>query len=73
MPDRSAPRSLRDLPSVDRLLADPRVAALAAAHGRGAVRDAVRRALEGARREIRAGTGAGDPAERVERPGFAVC
>jgi L-seryl-tRNA(Ser) seleniumtransferase len=56
---------LRDLPSVDRLLADPRVAALTDAHGREPVVDAARRALEAAREEIRAGFDPGEPAVRV--------
>jgi L-seryl-tRNA(Ser) seleniumtransferase len=56
---------LRELPSVDRLLADERVAALAEAHGRLLVRDAVRAALARVREEVRAGYEAGDLVERV--------
>jgi L-seryl-tRNA(Ser) seleniumtransferase len=58
-------RALRDLPSVDRLLADPRVAALVRDHGREPVVEAARRALATAREEIRAGVDPGEPAERV--------
>jgi L-seryl-tRNA(Ser) seleniumtransferase len=50
---------LRDLPSVDRVLADPRLAA----EPRDAAVDAVRRALDRAREEIRAGRDPGDPVE----------
>ncbi len=56
---------LRELPSVDRLLADERVAALAAEHGRTLVVAAVREALARAREELRAGFDSGDVAERV--------
>ncbi|MFN8187356.1 MAG: L-seryl-tRNA(Sec) selenium transferase [Gaiellales bacterium] len=59
-------QSLRELPSVDRLLADARVEALLEAHDRAAVVDAARRALEGARREILAGRDVSDLAGRVE-------
>jgi L-seryl-tRNA(Ser) seleniumtransferase len=58
--------ALRDLPSVDRLVADSRVVALVEHHGRALVVDAARRALEVARDEIRAGVDPGDPAVRVE-------
>ncbi len=58
---------LRDLPSVDRLLADQRVAALAERHGRDLVLDAARRALDRVREEIQAGVEAGDVVARVER------
>ncbi len=47
--------ALRQLPSVDRLLQAPDVAALVAAHGRGVVTEAVRAALDEARAGIRAG------------------
>jgi L-seryl-tRNA(Ser) seleniumtransferase len=50
-------RSLRDLPSVDRMLADPRLADAP----RGAALAAARAALERARAAIRAGEEAGDP------------
>ena len=58
---------LRELPSVDRLLADERVAALAERHGRDLVLDAARRALDRVREEIQAGVEAGDVVARVER------
>ncbi len=66
MLDPTAPRSLRDLPSVDRLLADPAVAALEHEHGREPLVDATRRALDAAREEIRAGFDPGDLAAKVE-------
>ena len=47
--------SLRDLPSVDRLLADERLRALADEHGRQLVLTAARAALARAREEIREG------------------
>ena len=59
--------ALRVLPSVDRLLADVRVAALIERYGRGPVVDAVRRVLDQARTEIRAGQDAGDLPARVEQ------
>ena len=52
---------LRDLPSVDRLLADQRLAG----EPRGQALAAVRAALDEARGEIRAGRDPGDPAERA--------
>ena len=58
---------LRELPSVDRLLADERVAALAERHGRDLVLDAARRALDRVREEIQAGVEAGDVVARVGR------
>jgi L-seryl-tRNA(Ser) seleniumtransferase len=66
MADVTDPKALRDLPSVDRLLADPRVAALAEQHGRARVLEATRRALDRVREELQAGFDAGDPARRVE-------
>lgn len=57
---------LRELPSVDRLLGDEHVAALAERYGRTAVVEAVRRALEGAREDLRAGVAPGDLGARVE-------
>jgi len=57
--------SLRELPSVDRLLSVPRVAALEEAFGREPVVAATRRALESARGEIRAGFDPGELAGRV--------
>lgn len=54
----SSANPLRELPSVDRLLSDVRVAALLERHDRGLVVDAIRRALDGARREIAAGRSA---------------
>jgi L-seryl-tRNA(Ser) seleniumtransferase len=65
------PRTLRDLPSVDALLADERVAALAEREGRPLAVAAVRAALERAREEIQAGHDPGDLAERVEREAAA--
>jgi len=56
---------LRELPSIDTLLADKRVQEAAERHGREPVLVAARRALEHAREEIRAGYEAGDPVERV--------
>ena len=52
---------LRDLPSVDRLLGDPRLAS----EPRVPALDAVREALARARAEIRAGREPGDPVERA--------
>jgi L-seryl-tRNA(Ser) seleniumtransferase len=72
MADRPATRVLRDLPSVDRLLADPRVAALVEEAGREPVVDATRRALDVARDEIRAGLDPGDPADRVHAELVAI-
>jgi L-seryl-tRNA(Ser) seleniumtransferase len=57
---------LRELPSVDRLLADERVSALAASHGRAPVVEAVRRVLEQARGEILAGAAPSDLPRLVE-------
>jgi L-seryl-tRNA(Ser) seleniumtransferase len=57
---------LRELPSVDRLLADERLVELASRHGRGLVLEAVRRTLARAREEISAGFESGDIATRVE-------
>jgi L-seryl-tRNA(Ser) seleniumtransferase len=56
---------LRDLPSVDRLLDDERLSASLARHGRPAVVEAARRALDRAREELRAGFPIGDLVERV--------
>jgi L-seryl-tRNA(Ser) seleniumtransferase len=61
-----ATNPLRDLPSVDRLLGEERVAALARRHGRSLVVEATRRALDGAREDVRAGSPAGDLAARIE-------
>ncbi|MFN8474742.1 MAG: L-seryl-tRNA(Sec) selenium transferase [Anaerolineae bacterium] len=47
--------SLRQLPSVDRLLQSPDIATLVETHGRGVVTEAVRFALDEARATIRAG------------------
>jgi L-seryl-tRNA(Ser) seleniumtransferase len=63
----SARNPLRALPSVDRLLAEERVAGLVERHGRRAVVDAARGALERAREEIRAGHDPGDPAAAIAR------
>ncbi len=56
---------LRELPSVDRLLSDERVAGLIERHGRLMTVEAARRALEDARASIRAGQEPGDLVERV--------
>jgi L-seryl-tRNA(Ser) seleniumtransferase len=58
--------SLRDLPSVDRLLAEPRLVGLAAGHGREAVVAAARAALEAARADVGAGRPPGDLVARAE-------
>lgn len=47
-----SPNPYRDLPSVDRLLADPRVAALVAVRGHASVADLAREVLEGYREAI---------------------
>jgi L-seryl-tRNA(Ser) seleniumtransferase len=58
---------LRELPSVDELMARPTVAALAAEHGRAIVLRSARQALAGLRREIADGAelGVGDIEARV--------
>ena len=56
---------LRELPSVDKLLADDRLRALADEHGREVVVEATRAALARAREEITTGFEAGDLAERA--------
>ena len=56
---------LRDLPSVDRLLADDSIAPLAAQHGRRLVVRAVRNALVHAREDVQAGGDVGDLVHRV--------
>jgi L-seryl-tRNA(Ser) seleniumtransferase len=60
----SNPR-LRDLPSVDRLLAEQAVQPLIATYGRPATVDALRRALDRAREQIRVGGDAAVPAALV--------
>jgi L-seryl-tRNA(Ser) seleniumtransferase len=57
---------LRELPSVDKLLTDERLRALAARHGHDVVADAARAALARAREEITAGFEPGDLAARAE-------
>jgi L-seryl-tRNA(Ser) seleniumtransferase len=57
---------LRELPSVDKLLADERLRALATKHGHDAVADAARAALSRAREEISAGFEPGDLAARAQ-------
>jgi L-seryl-tRNA(Ser) seleniumtransferase len=52
---------LASLPAVHRLLADERLCAAAAAHGRDRVREAVRAALADARRTMAGGSGAPTP------------
>ncbi|MCY4086595.1 MAG: L-seryl-tRNA(Sec) selenium transferase [Actinomycetia bacterium] len=66
------PNRLRELPSVDRVLADPRVVALAQSHGREPAVDAVRRALAFARQDIQAGGKPGDLLTRVEQELAAI-
>jgi L-seryl-tRNA(Ser) seleniumtransferase len=63
--DTAPSNPLRDLPSVDRLLAEQGVRAVASEYGREAVVRAARRALARAREEIRAGFEPGDLAARV--------
>ncbi|MEZ5098709.1 MAG: L-seryl-tRNA(Sec) selenium transferase [Thermoleophilia bacterium] len=60
-----SPNPLRALPSVDRLLAEPQLVALTAAHGREPVVEAIRDALQRARDDIRAGIAPGDVAQRA--------
>ncbi len=60
-------KSLRDLPSVDTLLADERVRAVVELHGREPALAAARATLERAREELQAGHDPGDLAERVEQ------
>jgi L-seryl-tRNA(Ser) seleniumtransferase len=62
-----SPKSLRDLPSVDTLLADERVRAVIDLHGRESALAAARAALERAREELQAGHDPGDLAARVEQ------
>jgi L-seryl-tRNA(Ser) seleniumtransferase len=59
------PNPLRDLPSVDRLLADERLRALGEEHGHELVLAATRAALARAREEIKAGFPQEDLASRV--------
>jgi L-seryl-tRNA(Ser) seleniumtransferase len=58
---------LSELPSVDRLLSDPEVAALAAAHGRPLVVQVVRATLDEARRAALGGTPIPDAASLIEK------
>ena len=62
MPDRNP---LRELPSVDRLLADERVQSLVQLHGRELAVEASRRALARAREDLLAGFEAGDLPQRA--------
>jgi L-seryl-tRNA(Ser) seleniumtransferase len=61
----AGPNPLRDLPSVDRLLADERLRAAVDAHGRELALQAARDALARAREEIKAGFEPGDLAART--------
>jgi L-seryl-tRNA(Ser) seleniumtransferase len=61
----SSRNPLRELPSVDKLLADDRLRALATRHGHDVVADAARAALSRAREEITAGFEPGDLAARA--------
>jgi L-seryl-tRNA(Ser) seleniumtransferase len=63
---------LRELPSVDQLLADNRLSALAERHGRELALQAVRGALERAREDIQAGFEAGDLVKRAEAEAAAL-
>ncbi len=72
MTERPPGARLRELPPVDRLLADPRLLEVAERHGRGVAVEAVRRALEGAREEIRAGFEPGDLADRARAEAHAI-
>jgi L-seryl-tRNA(Ser) seleniumtransferase len=63
--DTAPSNPLRELPSVDRLLAEEQVRALAERHGRETLVAAARRALARAREEILAGFEPGDLAARV--------
>jgi L-seryl-tRNA(Ser) seleniumtransferase len=58
---------LRELPSVDALLGQERIATLAERHGRDIALRAARSALERAREEIRSGLEPPDPVAAVER------
>ena len=62
MPDRNP---LRELPSVDQLLADERLQSAAERHGRAAALQATRAALARAREDLQAGFEAGDLPQRV--------
>jgi L-seryl-tRNA(Ser) seleniumtransferase len=62
VPDRNP---LRELPSVDRLLADERVQSLVQLHGRELAVEASRRALARAREDLQAGFEAGDLPQRA--------
>lgn len=63
----SVAAALRALPAVDKVLADPRAAALIATYGRDSVTAAVRTALDAARARARAGAPvAPDPAALIE-------
>ncbi|HSJ93376.1 MAG TPA: L-seryl-tRNA(Sec) selenium transferase [Gaiellaceae bacterium] len=66
------PRALRDLPSVDALLAEARVRELEREHGREVALAAARAALARAREEIRAGHPPGELAARVEAEAAAL-
>jgi L-seryl-tRNA(Ser) seleniumtransferase len=62
VPDRNP---LRELPSVDQLLADERLQAVAERHGRELARQATRNALARAREDLQAGFEAGDLPQRA--------
>jgi L-seryl-tRNA(Ser) seleniumtransferase len=62
VPDRNP---LRELPSVDQLLADERLQAVAERHGRELARQATRTALSRAREDLQAGFEAGDLPQRA--------
>ena len=62
----SGQNPLRELPSVDKLLADDRLRALAARHGHDLVTEAARVALARAREEITAGVEPGDLVARAQ-------
>ena len=65
-------QGLRALPSVDRLLSGVEGQALVARHGRAAVTDALRAALEDAREAVRRGGAAPDGAAIASRAAQAL-
>jgi L-seryl-tRNA(Ser) seleniumtransferase len=72
MAEATPTNALRDLPSIDRLLGDDRLSTAIARHGRPAVVEAARRALDRAREELRAGFPVGELVERVEEEADAA-
>jgi L-seryl-tRNA(Ser) seleniumtransferase len=68
----TARNPLRELPSVDQLLADERLRAIVERHGRPLATQAARAALARAREDIQAGFEAGDLAARAEAEAAAL-